>query len=87
MVREVFESPEFASQRKCLGAVRLLDERMRGLTWALWTDAEDFPLISPDYRLRATTLLGDPRLTVWFEIPDGKEEEVVLRWIEQAPAT
>jgi len=44
------------------------------LEWALWLDAEDFPLIDGFTRLRVARLPGidsDPILRVFFEIEDG----------------
>lgn len=82
MRREVFETPEFTEQLGRIDNVKRLDERLEGLTWALWLDAEDFPLVVEGNRLRIAELRGfgvEPTLSVWFEIDGGN---VILRWIE-----
>lgn len=79
--REIFESPEFTAELEKLGAQHL-DECLRGLTFELWIDAEDFPLVDPNHRLRVATLTTyteKPEVTVYFEIDSDK---VILRWIE-----
>ena len=68
--REIKESIEFTAEIEKLGAHRL-DERLRGLVFELWIDAEDFPLVSPDHRLRVATLRSftdEPDMTLYFEI-------------------
>lgn len=79
--REIFESPEFTQELQKLGAHRL-DECLRGLTFELWIDAEDFPLVDSQHRLRVATLStygNNSEITVYFEI-DGAT--VILRWLE-----
>jgi len=84
--RQVFESHDFSDQRDKLGLdARRLDDRLRGLSIALWVDAEAFPLVAPGNRLRVATVVAyqpsEPTLSVWFEVDE--HDDVILRWIEQ----
>jgi hypothetical protein len=84
--RQVYESPEFTLELHKLGDIKFLDEKLRGLTCALWVDAEAFALVAPPNRMRVATVrsFGDgPDLSVWFEI--DRADDVVLRWIEPIP--
>lgn len=79
--RGIVETPEFTAELQKLGC-RRLDERLDGLVYALWVDAEEFPLVSNGHRLRIATVLSyseEPPLSVYFAI---EGDTVLLHWIE-----
>ena len=85
MRRQVFEDPAFTAQLNHLGNIKRFDERLRAITWALWLDAEQYPLIAAGETLRVGFLRGtgdEPPLSVWYDI---EGDEVILRWIEATP--
>lgn len=85
MRREIIDDPKFTAKLAQLGNIQRLDERLEGVLWALWLDAEDFPLVSPDATVRVAPIraTGDePPLSVWFEI---EGPNVILLWIEPTP--
>ncbi len=62
--------------------VKRLDERLAAVEWALWLDAEDFPLIHGFQRLRVARVNGfgvEPTLRIFFEVDNGT---VTVKWIE-----
>lgn len=85
MRRESVEELTFTDQLSLIGNVRRLDDRLDGLKWALWLDAEDFPLVGDYKNLRVAKILGfgEPELIIFFciKIIDGVEK-VNLLWIE-----
>ena len=83
MRREIADDGQYFDQLRALGDVARLDERLRGLHWALWLDAEDFPVVEGFKTLRVARLHGYgaiPTLMVLFNIE--RTEKVILRWIE-----
>ncbi len=82
----VVESEEFTAQLQALGDIKRLDDRLRGLTVALWVEADNCPFVITGNRLRVATLPSfrsdEPPLTIWFEIID---DMALLRWIEPDP--
>ena len=85
MRREIVEEPTFTEQLVSLGNISRIDDRLDGLRWALWLDAEDFPLVGTFKNLRVARVLGfdEPDLLVFFNLKliDGVEK-VSLLWIE-----
>ena len=62
--------------------VKRFDERMAALEWALWLDAEDFPVVARYPWLRVARINGfgiEPTLRIFFEIENGT---VTVHWIE-----
>lgn len=64
------------------GEMRHLDARMAVLEWALWLNAEDFPVIDGFRTIRVTRLPGhdkEPTLRVFFDVENGA---VTILWID-----
>lgn len=84
--RQLVESLNFTACLAELGDTRVIDAALTGLTWALSTNPEAFPIVPgmADIRLAKTDPLAGtpvPRIRVWFRI-DGGGHKVHLEHVE-----
>ena len=82
MRREIVYDDRVLLQLSGLGDLKRLDERMSALEWAVWLDAEDFPMVDGT-SLRVARVHGvacEPTLRIFFEIES--DHVVVIHWVE-----
>jgi hypothetical protein len=83
---ELCESASYTDALSALGDVRVIDDALTGITWALSKNPEAFPIVQGmvDIRLAKTDpQMGTPipRIRVWFRV-DLDSERVHLEHVE-----
>lgn len=87
--RQLIESSGYTDGLSALGDLRVIDDALTALTWALSTNPEAFPIVPgmTDIRLAKTDPRpGEPipRIRVWFRI-DENGQHVHLEHVEFDP--